>query len=121
MLLSQAFDADFMYSPEEYSALSDPLSPELIKECLTDTRVVTVCKRSLTMEMIVWAVTGISLFCSLPMNQLVSHLDIPQPEKRPFMRPSAVVQFLQMPRADAVHMVFEQTRQLWYEKTLLSH
>ncbi|WP_299998782.1 IS4 family transposase [uncultured Cedecea sp.] len=121
MLLSQALDAVLKFSPKEFSALSDLLSPELIDECLADTGVVTVRKRRLPMEMMVWAVTGISLFRSLSMTQLVSHLDVVLPGKRPFVAPSAVVQARQRLGADAVRLVFEKTCRLWFEKTPLSH
>ncbi|WP_336702696.1 IS4 family transposase, partial [Pantoea dispersa] len=121
MLLSQALDAVLKFSPKEFSALSDLLSPELIDECLADTGVVTVRKRRLPMEMMVWAVTGMALFRSLSMNQLVSHLDIVLPGKRPFVAPSAVVQARQRLGAEAVRLVFEKTRQLWFEKTPMSH
>lgn len=72
----------------EFAALSDLLSPELIDEYLADTGVVTIRKRRLPMEMMVWAVGGLSLFSSLFINQLVS----PLPGKRPFTATSAVVQ-----------------------------
>ncbi|RJT32044.1 hypothetical protein D6C13_24640 [Rahnella woolbedingensis] len=84
-------------------------------ECLADTGVVTVRKRRLPMEMMAWAITGMSLFRSLSMSQLVSHLDIVLPGKRPFVAPSAVVQVVQARRRlgeDAVRLVFEKTSQL---------
>ncbi len=42
MLLSQALDAVLKFTPKEFSALSDLLSPELIDECLADTGVVAL-------------------------------------------------------------------------------
>jgi hypothetical protein len=121
MLLSQALDAVLNFTPKEFSALSDLLSPELIDECLADTGIVTVRKRRLPMEMMVWAVTGMSLFRSLSMNQIVSHLDIVLPGKRPFVATSAVVQARQRLGEDVVRRVFEKSRQLWFDKTPLSH
>ena len=53
MLLSQVLDIVHKFTPQELSALSDLLSPELIDECLADTGVVTLRKRRLSMEMIV--------------------------------------------------------------------
>lgn len=91
MLLSQAFDAVLKFTPIEFAALSDLFSSELIDEYLADTGVVTIRKRRLPMEMMVWAVGGMSLFRSLSMSQLVSHL----PGKRPFTATGAVVQALQ--------------------------
>ncbi|APS32798.1 Transposase [Serratia marcescens] len=121
MLLSQALDTVLKFSPKEFAALSDLLSPELIDECLADTGIVTLRKRRLPMEMMVWAVVGMSLFRSLSMNQLVSHLDIMLPGRRPFVAPSAVVQARQRLGEEVVRLVFEKTRQLWFEKTPLSH
>lgn len=121
MLLSQALNTVHNFSPEAFSALSELLSPELIDECLADTGIVTLRKRRLPMEMMVWAVTGMTLFRSLSMNQMVSHLDILLPGKRPFVVPSAVVQARQRLGADVIRLVFEKTRQLWFEKTPLSH
>ena len=121
MLLRQALDTVHKFTPKEFSALSDLLSPGLIDECLMDTGVVTIRKRRLPMEMMVWAVTGMTLFRSLSMNQLVSHLDILLPGKRPFVAPSAVVQARQRLGADVIQRVFEKTSQLWFEKTPLSH
>lgn len=121
MLLGQALDTVHKFTPKEFSALSELLSPELINECLVDTGVATIRKRRLPMEMMVWAVTGMTLFRSLSMNQLVSHLDILLPGKRPFVDPGAVVQARQRLGADVIRSVFEKTSQLWFEKTPLSH
>lgn len=92
MLLSQALDAVHKFSPHEFVALADLLSPELINECLADAGVVTLRKRRLSMEMMVWAITGMVLFHSHSMSQIVSHMDILLPGHRSFVAPSAVVQ-----------------------------
>ncbi len=60
MLLRQTLDTAHKFSPQEFAALSDPLTPELIDECT-----VTLRKRRLSMKMIVWAVIGMALFRSL--------------------------------------------------------
>lgn len=121
MLLSQSLNTVHKFTPEEFSALSDLLSPDVIDECLADTGIATIRKRRLPMEMMVWAITGTTLFRSLSMNQLVSHLDILLRGKPPFVIPSAVVQARQRLGADVIRRVFEKTRQLWFEKTPLSH
>lgn len=121
MLLSQALDTVHKFSPQEFAALADLLSPELIDECLADTGIVTLRKRRLPMEMMVWAVTGMALFRSHSMSQLVSHMDILLPGNRPFVAPSAVVQARQRLGEDVIRLMFEKTRQLWFEKTPLSH
>ena len=103
MLLSQVLNTVHNFTPEAFSALSELLSPELIDECLADTGIVTIRKRRLPMEMM-------ALFRSLSMNQIVSHLDILLPGKRPFVAPSAVVQARQRLEADVIRLVFEKTR-----------
>lgn len=121
MLLSQALDAVHQFTPQEFSALSDLLSPDLIDQCLADTGVVTLRKRCLSMEMMVWAITGMALFRAHSMNQIVYHLDILLPGKRPFVTPSAVVQARQRFGEDIMRRMFEKTRQLWFDKLPLSH
>ncbi len=120
MLLSQALDTVNQFTPQEFTTLADLLSPELIDECLADTSVVTLRKRRLSMEMMVWAVTGMALFRSHSMSLLVFHMDILLPGNRPFVAPSAVVQARQRLGEDAIRLVFEKTRQLWFAKTPLS-
>ncbi|EPQ0974370.1 transposase domain-containing protein [Citrobacter farmeri] len=97
--------------PEEFSSLSNLLSPELIDECLTDAGIATIRKRRLPMEMMVWAVTGVTLFRSLSMNQVVSHPNI-LPGKRPFVVPGTVILARQRLGVDVIRLVFEKTRQL---------
>ncbi len=109
MLLSQALDTVHKFSPQEFAALADLLSPELIDECLTDTGIVTLRKRHLSMEMMVWAVTGMALFRSHSMSQLVFHMDILLPGNRPFVAPSAVVQARQRLGKDVIRLMFDKT------------
>lgn len=59
----------------------------------------------------VWAVTGVTLFRSLSMNQVVSHPNI-LPGKRPFVVPGAVILARQRLGVDVIRLVFEKTRQL---------
>ncbi|SCB82764.1 Transposase DDE domain-containing protein [Kosakonia oryziphila] len=108
------------FTPHEFAAPADLFSPELIDECLADTGVVTLRKRRLSMEMMVWAVTGMALFRSHSMSQLVSHMNILLPGNRPFVAPGAVVQARQRLGEDVIRLMFEKTRQLWFEKTPLS-
>lgn len=64
------------------------------------------------MEMMVGAVTGMTLFRSLSMNQVVSHPNILLPGKRPFVVPGAVILARQRLGVDVIRLVFEKTRQL---------
>lgn len=121
MFLSQALDRIKQFSPEQFTALSDVLSPELIEQCLQESGTVTLRKRRLPMEMMVWSVVGMALYRHIPMGQIVNQLDILLPGKRPFVAPSAVVQARQRLGEAPVRKVFEQTQQLWHEATPHPH
>lgn len=117
MFLSQALDRIHHFSPEQFNALSDVLSPELIEQCLHESGTVTLRKRRLPLEMMVWSVVGMALYRHIPMGQIVNQLDILLPGKRPFVAPSAVVQARQRLGEAPIRKVFEQTQRLWHAAT----
>ena len=121
MFLSQALDRIHSFSPEPFDSLAEVLSPELLSECLQKSGAVTVRKRRLPLEMMVWSVVGMALYRHLPMSQIVNQLDILLPGKRPFVAPSAVVQARQRLGEAAVREVFEQTQALWHAATPHPH
>lgn len=121
MFLSQALDRVQSFSPEQFSNLSEVLSPELLGECLEKGGAVTVRKRRLPLEQMVWSVVGMALYRHLPMSQIVNQLDILLPGNRPFVAPSAVVQARQRLGEAPVREVFEQTQALWHEATPHPH
>jgi len=106
------------FTPEHFHSLSEVLSPNLIDQCLKESGIVTLRKRRLPLEMMVWSIVGMSMFRHLPMCDIVNQLDIMLPGKRPFVAPSAVVQARQRLGSDVVKRVFEQTQQLWQDNTL---
>lgn len=114
MFLNQALEQLQNFSPEQFTGLSDYLSPELIEGCLQSSGTVTLRKRRLPLEMMIWAVVGMSLFRHIPMSQIVNHLDIMLPGNRPFVAPSAVTQARQRLGEEAVQRVFEQTQAKWH-------
>lgn len=121
MFLSQALDRIYSFSPEQFSSLSEVLSPELLSACLQQSGTVTVRKRRLPLEMMVWSVVGMALYRHLPMSQIVHQMDILLPGKRPFVAPSAVVQARQRLGEAPVREVFEQTQALWHAATPHPH
>ena len=110
MQLSQALDAIHHFSPENFSSLSSLLSPEMIEECLSESGTVTLRKRRLSMDMMVWAVVGMALYRQLPMSHIVSQLGILLPGDRPFVAPSAVVQARQRLGAEPIRAIFNKTQ-----------
>ena len=121
MFLSQALDRIHTFSPEQFTALSELLNPELLSQCLEKSGTVTLRKRRLPLEMMVWSVVGMALYRHLPMSQIVNQLDILLPGKRPFVAPSAVDQARQRLGEAPVREVFEQTQALWHASTPHPH
>lgn len=121
MFLSQALDQIHRFSPDSFSALADVLSPELLTQCLQESGTVTLRKRRLPLEMMIWSVVGMALYRNLPMSQIINQLDILLPGKRPFVAPSAVVQARQRLGEAPVRKVFEQTQALWHATTPHPH
>ena len=120
MFLSQALDRLYAFSPEQFSSLAEVLSPELITQCLQETGTVTLRRRRLPMEMVIWSLVGMALFRHIPMGQIVNQLDILLPGKTPFVAPSAVVQARQCLGEAAVRQVFTQTQALWQDSVPVS-
>ena len=117
MPLDYDFHSLAAFTPEHFNALSEVLSPDLIDKCLKGSGIVTLRKRRLPLEMMIWSIVGMSMFRHLPMSDIVNQLDIMLPGKRPFVAPSAVVQARQRLGADVVKRIFEQTQQLWHDTT----
>lgn len=117
MPLDYDFHSLAAFTPEHFNALSEVLSPELIDKCLKESGIVTLRKRRLPLEMMVWSIVGMSMFRHLPMSDVVNQLDIMLPGKRPFVAPSAVVQARQRLGSDVVKRIFEQTQKLWHDTT----
>lgn len=117
MHFSNAIDAIAKAVPDDFSSLSEVLSPDLIDTCLEEAGVATLRKRRLPLDMVVWAVVGMALFRHIPMGQIVNHLDIMLPGKRPFVAPSAVVQARQRLGVEPIKRVFEQTQAVWHRQT----
>ena len=117
MHFSQAIDLIHKFSLEDISSLADVLSPDLIEQCLQESGTVTLRKRRLPMEMMIWCVIGMALYRHRPINDIVNELDIVLPGKRPFVAPSAVIQARQKLGEDAVRRTFEQTQALWHQQT----
>ncbi len=121
MFLNQALDSIQQFTPEQFDSLSEILTPELIAQCLENSGTVTLRKRRLPMEMMIWSVVGMALYRHMPMNLIVNQLDIMLPGKRPFVAPSAIVQARQRLGEDAVREVFHQTQKLWHLHTPHPH
>ena len=92
--IGQAFDLVSRYDSlrNPLTSLGNYLDPELISRCLAESGTVTLRKRRLPLEMMVWCIVGMALERKEPLHQIVNRLDIMLPGNRPFVAPSAVIQ-----------------------------
>ena len=123
MLIGQALDLVSRYDSlrNPLTSLGDYLDPELISRCLAESGTVTLRKRRLPLEMMVWCIVGMALERKEPLHQIVNRRDIMLPGNRPFVAPSAVIQTRQRLGIEAVRRVFTKTAQLWHNATPHPH
>ena len=123
MLIGQALDLISRYDSlrNPLTSLGDYLAPELISRCLAESGTVTLHKRRLPLEMMVWCIVGMALERKEPLHQIANRLDIMLPGNRPFVAPSAVIQTRQRLGIEAVRRVFTKTAQLWHNATPHPH
>ncbi len=123
MLIGQALDLISRYDSlrNPLTSLGDYLAPELISRCLAESGTVTLHKRRLPLEMMVWCIVGMALERKEPLHQIANRLDIMLPGNRPFVAPSAVIQARQRLGIEAVRRVFTKTAQLWHNATPHPH
>lgn len=123
MRIAQALDLVSRYDSTRnpMTSLGDFLDPELVSRCLTESGTVTLRKRRLPLEMMVWCVVGMALEREEPLHQIVNRLDIMLPGNRPFVAPSAVIQARQRLGSEAVRRVFTQTAQRWHSSVTHPH
>ncbi|HAM3927567.1 TPA: IS4 family transposase [Escherichia coli] len=123
MHIGQALDLVSRYDSlrNPLTSLGDYLDPEHISRCLAESGTVTLRKRRLPLEMMVWCIVGMALERKEPLHQIVNRLDIMLPGNRPFVAPSAVIQARQRLGSEAVRRVFTKTAQLWHNATPHPH
>lgn len=123
MHIGQALDLVSRYDSlrNPLTSLGDYLDPELLSRCLAEAGTVTLRKRRLPLEMMVWCIVGMALERKDPLHQIVNRLDIMLPGSRPFVAPSAVIQARQRLGSEGVRRVFTQTAQLWHHSTPHPH
>ncbi|WP_170873381.1 transposase domain-containing protein, partial [Escherichia coli] len=123
MHIGQALDLVSRYDSlrNPLTSLGDYLDPELISRCLAESGTVTLRKRRLPLEMMVWCIVGMALERKEPLHQIVNRLDIMLPGNRPFVAPSAVIQARQRLGSEAVRRVFTKPAQLRHNATPHPH
>ncbi|VCW52048.1 Putative transposase (identified by ISEscan HMM) [Escherichia coli] len=122
MHIGQALDLVSRYDSlrNPLTSLGDYLDPELISRCLAESGTVTLRKRRLPLEMMVWCIVGMALERKEPLHQIVNRrtsccraIALRCPQCR-YSGPPA-------PGSEAVRRVFTKTAQLWHNATPHPH
>ncbi len=116
MRIAHALDFLHASNAAQFESLSDLIPPELITTLLAEEDVVTLPRRRIPMERLVWAIIGMAIFRHVPMTQLVNQLDILLPSDRPFVAPSAFLQARQKLGDKNIERLFHETTSLWHQQ-----
>ncbi|MCS3835194.1 hypothetical protein HNP10_004006, partial [Aeromonas veronii] len=109
MRIAHALDFLHASNAAQLESLSDLIPPELITTLLAEEDVVTLRRRRMPMERLVWAIIGMAIFRHVPMTQLVNQLDILLPGDRPFVALSAFLQARQKLGHKSIERLFHET------------
>ncbi|RPH26063.1 IS4 family transposase, partial [Buttiauxella warmboldiae] len=94
----------------------DLLSPDLIAQAFSLTDTVTLRKRKLPLESMVWLVIGMAIFNNKPLSHIVNLMDIVDRTGRPFTAPSSVIARRKTLGEDAMRVLFDLTQHHWHEE-----
>lgn len=119
MDISQALNVINNYKPSNIETLSDLLPIELINEAYSLTDTVTMRKRKLTLESMVWLLVGMAIYNNKSMKNLVNQLDIVDRTGKAFVAPSALTQRRKTLGEAAIKAVFERMTASWLKSANL--
>ena len=117
MELSQALGMINLTAPDEVQSLADLLPPELIQQAFSLTDTVTLRKRKLPLESMVWLVIGMAIFNNKPLSHIVNLMDIADRSGRSFTAPSSVIARRKKLGEDPVRVLFDLTQQYWHRES----
>ncbi|MCP5077862.1 MAG: IS4 family transposase [Psychromonas sp.] len=107
------------WRPNQIETLSDLLPLELIDEAYSLTNTVTMRKRKLTLESMVWLLVGMAIYNDKSMKDLVNQLDIVDRTGKAFVAPSALTQRRKNLGESAIKAVFERMTTSWLQRANL--
>ena len=119
MDVSQALNVINNWKPNNVETLSDLLPIDLIDEAYSLTDTVTMRKRKLTLESMVWLLVGMAIYNNKSMKDLVNQLDIVDRTGKAFVAPSALTQRRKTLGEGAIKAVFERMTTSWLESAKL--
>lgn len=116
MSLQQALQQTAELTPATFERLAELIDPAWIEQALTLTGTVSIRRRRLPAERIVWLVVGLALFKNEPIWRIVQQLGLAGGDS-PLPAPSAAVQGRQRLGAAPLAALFQQLAQAWTDTT----
>lgn len=113
MDLSQALDIIQKQSSIDIQTLSDLIPLELIEEAFQLTDTVTLRKRKLPLEALIWLLVGMAIYSDTSIANVINQLDILDREGKPFVAPSALTQRRKTLGEAGARGVYETMTQHW--------
>lgn len=123
MHLSEALAAAAEFAePERFEQLGQHLDPSWIERALRATGTVTIRRRRLPAEQVVWLVIGMGLYRGESIERVVDLLDIPLPDRDDTMvAKSAISQARQRLPEEPLEYLFETTAREWATRSAEAH
>lgn len=121
MDVSQALNIINDWKPNQVETLADLLPLELINDAYALSDTVTLRKRKLSLESLVWLLVGMALYNDKSIANIVNQLDIVDREGKPFVAPSALTQRRKQLGEQAIHDVFQLMSKRWCEQANIAN
>lgn len=116
MDLEKALTAVASFVPAQFDDLRRNVDPAWVLQALEDTGTVSLRKRKLPAEQMIWLVIGMALIRNRPIAEVVAQLDLALGQS-PFVSKAAVAQARSRLGAEAVGWLFAQSGQCWARRS----
>jgi hypothetical protein len=122
MGFERAFQAAAAWAkPEHVEDFRRQVEPAWIEQALAATGTVTVRRRRLPSEQVVWVVLGMSLFRDRPLEDVVSKLELALPGQASTVARSSVSQARERVGSEPMRWLFERCASAWAEASADQH
>jgi hypothetical protein len=110
------------YPNDQLELLKQHLSPDWIEEALAASGVITLRRRRLPAEQVIWAVIGMALVRNWPIERVVDKLELALPDKKgTLVAKSAISKARQRLGEDPLAYLFAATAAEWATKSAEAH
>ena len=106
-----------VFEPRLFSALREEIDPDWVTEALQKTGTVTLRRRRLPAEEMIWLVIGMALLRDRPIIDVARTLDIGEGQRPADVSKSAVLQARARLGKEPLEWLFEQTAKTWAHRS----